>query len=77
MPRPLSTHEVGGVSGRSLTEMDLCSWPTLSRPGANPPTERKNNNNKIKIHYIGLLSFTVKGGGVVGRADRTILVPRA
>ena len=62
MPHPLSTHEVIGVSGRSLTEVDLRSWPTLSRPGANPQRE---NNNKIKMHYVGLPSFTVKGGGVV------------
>ena len=41
MPRPLSTCEVGGVNRRSLTEVDLHSWPTLSRPGVNPQTEGK------------------------------------
>ena len=58
MLHPLSTHEVGGVSGQSLTEVDLCSWPTLSRPGVNPQMERKI----LKMHYISLPSFTIKGG---------------
>ena len=73
MPRPLSTHEVRGVSGRSLTVVDLRSWPTLSRPETKPPDGEKNSN----MHYISLPSSTIKGWGVVGRADRTIVVPRA
>ena len=41
MPHPLSTHEVGGVNRLSITEVDLRSWPTLSRPGVNPQMEGK------------------------------------
>ena len=37
MPRPLSTHEVGGVSGRSLTEVDLRSWPKENPATQDPP----------------------------------------
>ena len=61
MPRPLSTHEVGGVSGRSLTEVDLRSWPTLSRPGGNPPDGEKINN-KLKSAFPALPLRVGSGG---------------
>ena len=37
MPHPLSTHEVGGVSGRSLTEVDLRFWPKENPPATQDP----------------------------------------
>ena len=37
MPRPLSTHEVGGVSRQSLTEVDLSSWPKENPPATQDP----------------------------------------
>ena len=35
--RPLSTHEVEGVSGRSLTEVDFRSWPKEKPPATQDP----------------------------------------
>ena len=37
MPRSLSTHEVGGVSGWSLMEVDLHSWPKENPPAMEDP----------------------------------------
>ena len=37
MPHPLSTHEVGGVSRQSLTEVDLSSWPKENPPAMQDP----------------------------------------
>ena len=72
MPHPLSTHEIGGVSGQSLTEVDLCSWPTLTSRGE-PADGEKNNHEKLKCTISAFPVLPLR----VGRADRTILVPRA
>ena len=57
---------------KGLTKEDLRSWPTLTSRGE-PPDGEKNNHEKSKYTISAFPALPLR----VGRAVRTILVPRA